>query len=129
VLRQAPDAAALRALALKFHAIADNEPAWTAAGTELQITPELSGATVLLKVMPQIVLPPAVQGQPPRRIPITACAAGVPIARGALTQTGLIPAADPEFYRVFLGAQQAVEDTFTAMTVTASAQYIGSPPE
>jgi hypothetical protein len=129
VVRQTPDPAALRALALKRGAIADGEPAWTAAGTELLVRPELSGGALVVNVTPQIVLPPAAAGQPPRRIPLSACAAGVLIARGAPGSTGMLPKTDPEFYRVFLGTPQAVEDTVTALTVKAEVQYIGSPPQ
>lgn len=129
VLKQAPDAAALHALAVKHRAIPASEPAWSSAGTELLVTPELSGGSLVVNVVPQIVLPAAGPGQPPRRIPLAACAAGVLVARGAPANTGLLPRTDPEFYRVFLGAAQALEDTITAVTVTASVQYIGNPPK
>jgi hypothetical protein len=129
VLRQVPDPAKLYALALQRGAITDAEPAWTAAGTELLVTPELSGGALVVNVVPQIILPPPSAGQPPRRIPISACAAGVLVARGAPPSSGLLPKTNPEFYRVFLGAAQAVEDTITALTVTASVQYIGGPPQ
>ncbi|MGB8170380.1 MAG: hypothetical protein WCF18_22955, partial [Chthoniobacteraceae bacterium] len=43
VVRQVPDVAALRTLAEKYGAIPAAEPAWTAAGTELLVRPELSG--------------------------------------------------------------------------------------
>lgn len=128
VLRAVPDLAALRALAEKHAALPADEPAWTAAGTELLVTPEAAGAAVMVKIVPQIVLAPAVAGQPPRRIPIPACSAGIMIARGALTQTGTLPKTDPEFYRVFLGATQAVDDTVTALTLSANVQYLGDPP-
>ncbi len=129
VVRQVPDAAALRALALKYAAIPEAEPAWTAAGTELLVRPELSGGSLVVNITPQIVLPPSAPGQAPRRIPIAACAAGVMIARGAPGNTGMLPKTDPEFYRVFLGAAQAVEDTITAVTVSGQVQYVGSPPQ
>lgn len=129
VVRQAPDAAALRALALKYGAIPEAEPAWTAVGTELLVRPELNGGSLVVNITPQLVLPPAVAGQAPRRIPISACAAGVLIARGAPGNTGILPKTDPEFYRVFLGTAQAVEDTITAVTVTAQVQYVGGPPQ
>ena len=129
VVRQVPDPAALRALALKYGAIPEAEPAWATAGTELLVRPELSGSSLVVNITPQIVLPPAAAGQPPRRLPIAACAAGVLVARGAPGSTGLLPKTDPEFYRVFLGAAQAVEETITALTVTASVQYVGGPPQ
>lgn len=129
VVRQVPDVAALRALALKYGAIADGEPAWPAAGTELVVRPELSGGALVVSITPQIVLPPAAAGQPARRIPLPACAAGVLIARGAPGSTGILPKTDPEFYRVFLGTPQAVEETVTALTVAAQVQYVGGPPK
>lgn len=129
VLRQVSDVAALRALAVKCGAIADGEPAWTAAGTEFLLRPELSGGALIVNVTPQIVLPPVVAGQPARRVPLPACAAGVMIARGAAGSTGMLPKTDPEFYRVFLGAPQAVDDTVTTLTVTGQVQYLGSPPK
>ena len=104
------------------------EPAWTAAGTELLITPEMSGAALVVKVVPQIVLPPAAAGQPPRPNPITASSAGLMVGRGAPPQTGILPGTDPEFYRLFLGAQQSKDDTFTSLTVAAQVQYIGGAP-
>lgn len=129
VHRQVPDPAALRALAVKYGAVGDTEPAWSAAGTELVLTPEVSGAAVVVKVVPQIVLPPAISGQPVRRVPITACSAGIMVARGAQRQTGILPKTDPEFYRVFLGMPGADDDTFTSVTVAADVQYLGSPPQ
>jgi hypothetical protein len=129
VLRQVSDPAALRALALRFGAIADTEPAWTAATTELLVTPQISGAALVVNVVPQIVLPPLAPGQAPRRIPISSTAAGVMVARGAPSNTGMLPKTDPEFYRVFFGAAQAEDDTFTALTVAAQVQYLGGPPQ
>ncbi len=129
VLRQVLDPAKLYALALQRGAITNAEPAWTAAGTELLVTPELSGGALVVNVVPQIILPPAVAGQPPRRIAISACAAAVLTARGAPPSAGLLPKTDPDFYRVFLGTAQAVDDTITALTVTASVQYVGGPPQ
>lgn len=129
VLRQAPDAAALRALALKHRAISEAEPAWAAAGTELLVTPELSGGSLVVNIVPQIVLPAATPAQATRRIPISACSAGVVTARGASGQRGTLPRTDPEFYRLFLGAAQAADDTITAVTVAARVDYIGNAPK
>ncbi|MEA3208240.1 MAG: hypothetical protein QOE70_1297 [Chthoniobacter sp.] len=129
VLRQVPDAGALRTLALKHRAIPDTEPAWVAAGTELLLRPELSGGALVVNIVPQILLPAAAPGQEDRHIPLSACAAGVMVARGAPSNTGILPRTDPEFYRVFLGAQKAENDTFTALTVTAEVQYIGGQPK
>lgn len=122
VLPQA-DAAALRALAIKLGAVAEAEPAWPAAATELLIRPDLSRGTLVVNVTPQIVL---AQG---RRVPLPACAAAVMVARGAPSSTGLLPRTDPEFYRVFLGTPQAQDETITTLTVAARVQYIGSPPK
>lgn len=129
VVRQSPAVPALRALAERYRAIAGNEPAWSAAGTELQMTPEPAGGAVMVRVIPQIVLPPAAAGQPPRRLPLQACTAGVMIARGAQSQTGVLPGTDPEFYRTFLSAPQLGADSFTSLTVSADVQYIGGPPK
>jgi len=128
VLRQVPDPAALRELALQRGAIPNTEPAWTAAATELLVTPEISGGALVVNVVPQIVLPPPAAGQPPRRIPLPACAAAVLAARGAPPSTGLLPKTDPEFYRTFLGLAQATDETFTSLTVKADVQYLGNPP-
>lgn len=128
VLRSVPDPTALRALARKCDAIPDSEPAWSAAGTELFVEPRLADGALVVNVVPHIVLPVA-PGQPARRIPLPACAAGVLIARGAPPSKGLIPRTDPEFYRVFLGAPHATDETLTALTVAASVQYVGSPPK
>ena len=122
-LRQAPDAAALRALAVKHGAIDEAEPAWQTAGTELTIKPDLTDSALVVKIVPQIVL---AQG---RRVPLDACSAAVVIVRGAPTSTGLLPRTDPEFYRLFLGTPQAADDTFTTLTATARVQYIGAPPK
>lgn len=128
VQRQVPDAAALHALALRYRAITESEPVWTAGGTEFQVTPQLSGGALVINVIPQIVLP-AAPGQIPRRIPITACAAGILTARGAPPTTGALPKADAEFYRVFLGVPPGAEEAVMAVTVSAGVQYPGGPPQ
>jgi len=128
VLRQVADPAALRRIAVERGAVPEQEPAWTLAATELLVTPELSGGVLVVKVVPQIVLPPDRAGEPARRIPLTACAAGILVARGAPPSTGLLPQTDPEFYRTFFGAPQAADDTFTSLTVKADVQYLGNPP-
>jgi hypothetical protein len=126
VVRAAPDPAALRALARKYDAIPESEPAWSAAGTEFLVEPRLVDGALVVNVVPHIVLP-AAPGQTARRIPIPACPAGILVARGAPPSKGLLPRTDPEFYRVFLGAAHAVDETLTALTVTASVQYVGRP--
>lgn len=126
--RQVSDPAALRALALRYGAIPANEPAWTAASTVLSVTPEFSGGSLMVKILPKIYLPAAVAGQPAREIPLTACLAGVLTARGSPASTGMLPKTDPEFYRTFLGAAQAVDGTVTAVTVAAQVQYVGNSP-
>jgi hypothetical protein len=50
------------------------------------------------------------------------------VARGAPANTGALPRTDPEFYRVFLGNSEAVDDSVTALTVAASVQYLGGAP-
>jgi hypothetical protein len=128
VLRSVPDPAALHALARKYDAIPDGEPVWSAAGTDFSVEPRLADGALVVNVVPHIVLP-ATPSQAARRIPIGACAAGILVARGAPPSKGLLPRSDPEFYRVFLGAPQATDETLTSLTVGASVQYVGSPPK
>ena len=129
VLRQVSDAAALRALALSRGAIAESEPAWTVGGTELLVEAALSAGELLVKIVPQIVIPAAGAGQAARRIPLSACAASVPISRGTPTNTGTLPQTDAEFYRLFLGTKQAEKDTLIALKVGAVVQYVGGQPK
>lgn len=121
VLPRGSDPAALRALAVKLRAVDESEPAWPAAATELRIKPELSGGALVVNIVPHIVLTPS------RRVPLHACAAAVLLAPAAPKNTGLLPRTDPEFYRLFLGTAPP-DDSFTALTVTARVQYLGSPP-
>lgn len=129
VVRQVSDPAALRALALKQGAIADTEPAWTAAGSELLVRSEITDGSLVVNVTPQLVVATAAPGSAARRIPLPTCAAGVLIARGAPSQTGLLPRTDPEFYRAFLGQLQLADDTVVSLSVKADVQYLGSPPQ
>ena len=128
LLNPVPDAAGLRALAEKLQAVEASEPAWTVAATELVITPEISGAALVLTIVPQVALPPVSVGQAPRRVPLRACAASVMVTPEARTNVGLLPRTDPEFYRLFLGTPEATEETYTSVGIRAAAQYLGSPP-
>lgn len=121
VLPRVADPAALRALAVKLRAIDESEPAWTAAATELRIKPELPAGALVVNIVPHIVLAPN------RRVPLQACAAAVLLAPAAPKNTGLLPRTDAEFYRLFLGTAPP-DDAFTALTLTARVQYLGSPP-
>lgn len=129
VLKNTPDAAALRALALRQRAIPESEPAWTVAGTELLVRSEMSSGHLLVNIVPQIVIPNAASGQGARHIALPACAASVLVARGAPISTGTLPHADAEFYRLFLGAQEAAKDAVTALRIAARVQYVGGPPK
>jgi len=129
LLNPVPDAAGLRALAEKLQGVDANEPAWTVAATELVVTPEISGAALLLTIVPQVALPPPVPGEAPRRVPLRACAASVLVTPEARTNVGLLPRTDPEFYRLFLGTPEATEETYTSVGIRAAAQYLGSPPQ
>ncbi len=127
VVREVTDIGALRALALKSHAIDNSEPAWSAAGTELRLSAELAGGALILNITPQIVIA-GVQGEAPRRIPLLSYAAAVPIIRGKPAVTGALKNAGVLFYRTFLGAPQIEDGAATALKVAASVNYVGGPP-
>lgn len=122
VQARAADTAALRALALQLGAITGDEPAWASAGTELLLTPILTQDALTVNVLPQILIAPS------RRIPLSACAAAVPVRSGAPSATGLLPRADAAFHRVFLGAAVA-DDAIVTLGVKTRVQYIGSAPK
>jgi hypothetical protein len=123
VLPQVKDPAALRALALKLGAIAETEPAWPAAATELRVDAQVSEGALVVNLVPVVVLAGG------RTVPIRNCAAAVLLARSAPSNKGLLPRADAEFYRLFFGSPQAADDTFTTLTVKAQLQYVGNPPQ
>lgn len=122
VLPRVEDATALRALALKLGAITEAEPAWPATATEMRMDAQLSEGALVINLVPVVVLAGG------RTIPIRACAAAVLLAPSASSNQGLLPKADPEFYRLFFGSRQAADDTFTTLTVKAKVQYVGSAP-
>lgn len=122
VMPRVEDPAALHSLALKLGAIAAAEPAWPAAATELRVDAQLSEGALVINLVPVLVLSGG------RSVPIRACAAAVLLARATPSNQGLLPRADPEFYRLFFGSRQAADDTFTTLTVKAQVQYIGGPP-
>ncbi len=127
VTTRVEDAAALRALALQLGAVPPDEPAWETAGTELLIRAELTGGKLVLNVTPQVVLR-AKPGQEIRRIPLSACAAGIPIPRSGAGPTGTLPRTDAAFYRLFFGTPAPAPDAVTTLTVTADVRYLGNPP-
>jgi hypothetical protein len=124
---RAADPAALRGLAIKLDALPATEPEWTAASTELQVQTELKEGVLVVNVTPQLVLP-ATDGGEARRIPLAACAAGIPISRGAAAPVGTLPRTDAEFYRLIIGTAPTEAGAVTALRVTATVSYVGSPP-
>lgn len=127
VLAKVDDVAGLHALALKLGAITAQEPAWTTASTELLIRTELVGAELRVMITPQIALPAASPGQEPRRIPLKACAAQIPITRAVPAPTGKLPRTDPEFYHLFMGLPPGAPTDTTALNLTGEVRYTGTP--
>jgi hypothetical protein len=121
------DPAALHDLAVKYGAVPANEPAWTAAGTELLVTPDFSSGSLTLQVVPQIVISTGEAQQPPRRVPVKVCIATVVVSRRATTTFDGLPGANGEFYRLFFGAMEATDDTTTRISVSADVQYLAQP--
>jgi hypothetical protein len=118
------DTAALHDLAVKYGAVPASEPAWTSAGTELLVTPELSSGSLTLQVVPQIVIQAGDAQQPARRVPVKVCAATVVMNRSAGTSFDGLPGANGEFYRLFFGATEATDDTSARISVNAAVQYL-----
>ncbi len=127
VQTQAADPAALRRVAGQLGAVLENEPAWTQAGTAFELTPQISGGVLEVKIVPQIVLP-AAAGAEPRRLPLALCSAGIPLTRSAPARTGLLPRASAEFYAAFFGVAPPPENAKVALTLTGAVQYLGGPP-
>ncbi|HEV7402200.1 MAG TPA: hypothetical protein VGO11_04705 [Chthoniobacteraceae bacterium] len=127
VLAKVEDVAGLRALAEKLGAVNAQEPAWTAASTELLLRTQVVGAELRVLVTPQIALPAAAPGQQPRRIPLKACAAEISITRAVPSPTGKLPRADAEFYRLFMGLAPGAPTDTTALNLTGAVRYIGTP--
>jgi hypothetical protein len=118
------DAVALRDLAVKYGAVSASEPAWTSAGTELLVTPELSSGSLTLQIVPQIVIQAGDSQQPARRVPVKVCAATAVMNRGTATSFDGLPGANGEFYRLFFGSTEATDDTSARISVNAAVQYL-----
>jgi hypothetical protein len=122
VCAKAPEPAALHDWAVKNGAVKENEPAWTAARTEILVTPERTEDGMVLNLLPQIVVAGA-DGSP-RLIPLRTCATSVTIKQGAPATFDGFPGADADFYRVFLGAQESKGDALSSITVGAAVEYV-----
>jgi hypothetical protein len=127
LLAKVDDVKGLHDFAVKVGAVGQQEPAWTAASTELLVTTELGGAELRVTVTPQIALPGA-PGQEPRRIPVKACSAQISITRSTPAPTGRLPQADAEFYRLFMGLPAGGPDDFTALNLTGEVRFVGTQP-
>jgi hypothetical protein len=117
------DTVALHDLAVKYGAVPASEPAWTSAGTELLVTPELSSGSLTLQIVPQIVIQTG-DAQPARRVPVKVCAATAVMNRSAGTSFDGLPGANGEFYRLFFGSTEATDDTSARISVNAAVQYL-----
>ena len=125
VLPRVADPAALRDWALSQGVITSSEPEWTAAGTELLMTPDISTGILSLHLVPQIVTYPADRTKPVRRFPFSACATTVFIDRGKSTTIEELPHADSEFYSLFFEGKPSKGDVLTFISLAAGVQYIG----
>ncbi len=123
------DTGELRALAEKYGVLPPGEPAWPAAGTELLVTPEFSGGSMVVKVVPQIAIPPSAAGLPGRRIPLPMASAGVVLTADSPRGSGRLPGTDADFYRTFLGTPAGDAAQSVVVTVAARVQYAGDPPK
>ncbi len=117
-----PDAAALRDWAVKNGVVKENELPWTAARSEILVTPERTSDGMVLNLLPQIVVAGAAGS--PRAIPLRVCATSVTVKQGVAATFEGLPGADAEFYRVFLGAQESTDDAVTSITVGAAVVYV-----
>jgi hypothetical protein len=127
LLAKVEDVKGLHDFAVKVGAVGQQEPAWTAASTELLVTTELVGAELRVTITPQIALPGAAPGQE-RRIPVKACSAQISITRSIPAPTGKLPLADSEFYRLFMGLPPGGPDDFTALNLTGEVRFVGTQP-
>jgi hypothetical protein len=127
LLAKVEDVKGLHDFAVRVGAVGQEEPAWTAASTELLVKTELVGAELRVTVTPQIALPGASPAQP-RRIPVKACSAQISITRSIPAPTGRLPLADAEFYRLFLGLPPGGPDDFTALNLTGEVRFVAAQP-
>jgi hypothetical protein len=123
ICTKAPDPAALHDWAVKNGAAPQGEPAWTSARTEILVTPEHADNGMVLNLQPQIVV--AAADGSPRVLPVRVCTASVVVKTGVAVTFDGFPGADPEFYRLFLGAQESTDDAITSITVGAVIDYTG----
>ena len=122
ICAKAADPAGLHDWAVKSGAVPQNEPAWTAARTEILVTPEHADSGMILNLQPQVVV--AAADGSPRVIPLRVCTASVVVKQGVGTAFDGFPGADADFYRLFLGAQESTEDALTSVTVGAAIEYL-----
>ena len=118
---RAADPAALHDWAVKNGAVPQNEPQWSMARTEILVTPSKADYGMVLTLQPQIVV--AAPDGSSRVIPLKVCTASTIVKPGGSATLDGFPGADPEFYRIFLGAPESVDDTLSSITVGANADY------
>lgn len=125
ICAKAPDPAALRDWAVKNGAAPESEPAWTAARTEILVTPEHADFGMIMTLQPQVVVTSA-DGKS-RVVPLRVCTASVTVKQGTPVVLDGFPGADPDFYRLFLGAQESTADTISSVTIGAAYDYSAVP--
>ncbi len=76
---------------------------------------------MVLTLQPQIVVAGA--DGAPRVIPIRVCTAGTTVRQGVPVTFEGFPGADPDFYRLFLGAQESTGDAISSVSVGAAYDY------
>jgi hypothetical protein len=118
-----PDA--LRDWALKNGAATAGDPAWVSAQTEIVVTPESADDGVILNLLPKITATGA--DGVARDYPVRVCATSVLIKRGTPATFDGFPGSDPDFYRLFMAAEESTQDALASITVAAGVQYVGQP--
>ncbi len=121
VCPKAPDPAGLHDWAVACGAVPKDEPAWTAARTEILVTPQYADNGMELTLQPQVVVP-AADGSL-RVIPLRVCRASTIVKQGAPVALDGFPGADPDFYRLFLGAAESTADAISSVTIGAAFDY------
>jgi hypothetical protein len=74
-----------------------------------------------LTLQPQVVVP-AADGSL-RVIPLRVCRASTIVKQGAPVALDGFPGADPDFYRLFLGAAESTADAISSVTIGAAFDY------